>query len=42
MTINFLLANADLLKVSVFIFFDKTYLQKSYCIMIENISSNKM
>ena len=39
----FLLANADLLKISsVFIFFDKTYLQKSHCIMTENISSNKM
>ena len=35
------LANADLLKVSAFIFFDKTSLQKPYHIMIENISSNK-
>ena len=34
----FLLANADLLKISVFIFFDKTYLQKPHCIMIQNIS----
>ena len=25
MTINFLLANADLLKISIFIFFDKTF-----------------
>ena len=40
--INFLLANADLLKISVFVFFDKTYLQKPHCIMIENTSSNKM
>ena len=38
----FLLTNADLLKMSVFIFFVKTYLQKPHCIMIENISSNKM
>ena len=37
----FLLANADLLKISVFIFFDKTYLQKPHCVMIKNISSNK-
>ena len=35
------LANADLLKVSAFIFFDKTSLQKPYHVMIENISSNK-
>ena len=35
------LANADLLKVSAFIFFDKTSLQKPYYVMIENISSNK-
>ena len=41
-TINFLLANADLLKISFFIFFDKTNLQKSHCIMIENTSINKM
>ena len=41
-TINFLLANADLLKLSFFIFFDKTYLQKPHCIMIENTSINKM
>ena len=27
----FLLANADLLKISVFIFFDRTYLQKPHC-----------
>ena len=40
-TINFLLANADLLKISIFIFFSKTYLQKPHCIMIKNISSNK-
>ena len=38
----FLLANADLLKISIFIFFDKTYLQKPHYIMIENISSNKL
>ena len=25
MTINFLLANADLLKISIFIFFDETF-----------------
>ena len=37
----FLLANADLLKTSVFIYFDKKYLQKSHCVMTENISSNK-
>ena len=41
-TINFLLANADLLKISFFIFFDKTYLEKPECIMIENTSINKM
>ena len=41
-TINFLLANADLLKISFFIFFDKTYLEKPQCIMIENTSINKM
>ena len=35
------MANADLTKISVFIFFDKTYLQKPHCIMIEYISSNK-
>ena len=29
------------LKISVFIFFDRTYLQKHHCVMIENISSNK-
>ena len=40
-TISFLLANADLLKISVSILLVKTYLQKSHCIMIENISSNK-
>ena len=27
--------------ISVFIFFDKTYLQKPHCVTIENISSNK-
>ena len=27
--------------LSVFIFFDKTYLQKPHCITIENISSSK-
>ena len=41
MTINFLLLIADLLKISAFIFFDKTYLQKPHCVAIENISSNK-
>ena len=41
MTINFLLTNADLLNISVFIFFDKTYLQKPHGITIENISSSK-
>ena len=35
MTINFLLANAVLLKISVFIFFNKAYLQKLCCVMIE-------
>ena len=40
-TINFLLANADLLKISVFIFSDKTNLQKLHCEVIENIWSNK-
>ena len=35
------MASADLTKISVFIFFDKTYLQKPHCIMIEYISSNK-
>ena len=40
-TINFLLANADLIKISVFVFFDKTYLQKPHWIMIENITSDK-
>ena len=35
MTIKLLLANADLLNVSVIIFFDKTYLQKPHCIMIK-------
>ena len=29
----------NVLKISVF--FDKTYLQKPYCVTIENISSNK-
>ena len=29
------------LKISVFIFFDKTYLQKHHWVMIKNISSNK-
>ena len=38
---NYLLANADLLKISIFIFFDKTYLQKPQCVMAENIPSNK-
>ena len=33
--------NPDLLKIFVFIFFDKTYLQKPHCVTIENISSNK-
>ena len=37
----FLLVNADLLKISFFIFFDETYLQKPHCVVIENISSNK-
>ena len=37
----FLKPNADLLKISVFNFFDKTYLQKPHCTMIEDISSNK-
>ena len=37
----FLLANADLLKISIFIFFDNTYLQKPQCVMAENIPSNK-
>ena len=37
----FLLANADLQKISAFVFFDKTYIQKPHCVMIENISSNK-
>ena len=37
---NLLLANADSVKISVFIVFDKTYLQKPNY-MIENISSNK-
>ena len=37
----FLLANANLRKISVFIFFDRTYLQKPHCVMIENMSSNK-
>ena len=37
----FLLANADLLKISIFIFFTGTYLQKSQCVMVENIPSNK-
>ena len=41
MIINFLLANVDLLKISVFIFFDKTYLEKPHCKMTENISSSK-
>ena len=27
--------------LSYFYFFDKTYLQKPHCVMIENISSNK-
>ena len=27
--------------IYVFIFFDKTYLQKPHCVTIENISSNK-
>ena len=40
-TINFLLPHAELLKISVFAFFDETYLQKYHCVMIENISSNK-
>ena len=40
-TINFRLANVDLLKVSVFIFFDKIYLPKPTFVTIENISSNK-
>ena len=41
LTINFLLPNAELLKISVSTFFDETYLQKPHCITIENISSNK-
>ena len=41
MTINFLLRNADLLTISVFIFLGKTYLQKPHCLTIKNISSNK-
>ena len=40
-TINFLLANTDLLKRSVFIFFNKKYLQKPHPVMMEIISSNK-
>ena len=28
--------------MSVFIFCDKTYLQKPHCVMIENISSNNI
>ena len=40
-TVYFLLVNADLLKISVFIFFYNIYLQKPNCTMIENISSNK-
>ena len=39
-TIDFLLANGDLLKISVFIFFAKTFTE-AHCIMIENISNNK-
>ena len=37
----FLLANADLLKTSVFIFVDKTYLQKPHCVMVENYHVTK-
>ena len=32
-------ANVDFLKISVYIFFDKTYLQKPHCVMIENIAA---
>ena len=38
---NLLLGNADSVKTSVFIVFDKTYLQKPNYVIIENISSNK-
>ena len=39
---NCLLANADLLKISVFYFFHKTYLQKPIAyVIIKIISSNK-
>ena len=38
---NLLLGNADSVKTSVFIVFDKTYLQKPNYVMIENISGNK-
>ena len=41
-TIIFWHQNADLLKKSVFIFFDKTSLQKAHCIITENASSKKM
>ena len=37
----FLLANADILKISIFVFFDDTYLQKPQCVMVGNISSNE-
>ena len=33
--------NRDLLKISVFIFFDKIYSQRTHCVTIENIFSNK-
>ena len=39
--INFLSPNAELLKISVLIFFCGTYLQKPHCLTIETISSNK-
>ena len=38
---NFLQANTDLLKISLFVFFDKAYLYKPHSIMIENTPVNK-
>ena len=40
-TINFLLAKRDLIKISDFILFDKKYLLRYHYAMIEDISSNK-
>ena len=37
-----MLANANLLKIPFFTFFDKSYLEKRHCITIENISNKKM